>query len=83
MKISPGAELRRFAGGRVVRGAYLARFNTTSAKPPLDPAFVHFSSSPVRVKGRFCSIPFRFGYELISIWKVMVLSSPLTVYQPK
>jgi hypothetical protein len=32
---------------------YFARFNTTSAVPPLDAAVLHFSSSPISVMGRF------------------------------
>jgi hypothetical protein len=48
-------------------GAYLARFNTTSAEPPLEAAVVHFSSSPVTVNGHFCAVPFQFGNVLVSM----------------
>jgi hypothetical protein len=54
---------------------YLARFSTTSPKPPPDAGVVHFSSSPFKVKGRFCSIPLQLGNVLPSMWNVMVLSA--------
>jgi len=52
---------------RVLRGVYLARFNTTSATPPLDAAVVHLSSSPMRVIGRLCLAPFQLGNVLVSM----------------
>ena len=68
-----------------VRGcAYLARFQTTVAVPPPDAAAtVYFSSSPVTVKGRFCSVPFQLGNVAVSILKVKVLSAALMDKVPK
>ena len=64
--------------------AYFARFNTTSAvPPPVEAGVLQASSSPVRVNGRFCSVPFQFGNVLVSMWKVMVLFVSSTVYLPK
>jgi hypothetical protein len=49
----------------VVRGAYVARFKTTSAEPPPDAAgTVHVSSSPASIKGHCCSSPFQFGPDI-------------------
>ena len=63
---------------------YFARFSTTSPEPPPDAAgVVHFSSSPLSVKGRFCTLPFQFGNVLVWIWKVIVRSDSFTVYVPK
>src|SRR5215471_800153 len=73
------------ANWHCVRGcAYLARFQTTVAVPPPDAAgTVYVSSSPVRVKDRFCSIPSQLGNVEVSILKVMVLSAALTDKVPK
>src|SRR5882762_5694272 len=61
---------------------YLTRFNTTRAVPPtVEAGLVHFSSSPVRVNDRFCSVPSAFGYVVASILKIRVLS--LTEYVPE
>src|SRR6516225_2296364 len=67
----------RPADCRHVRGcAYLARFQTVVPVPPPDMAgTVYVSSSPVRVKGRFCSVPSQLGNVAVSILKVMVLSA--------
>src|SRR4029450_3907035 len=63
---------------------YLARFQTTDAVPPPDAAgTVSFSSSPVTVNGRFCSVPSELGNVEVSILKVMVLSAALTDTVPK
>ena len=89
-RLRPGSARKRLSARILQQGregarrpAYFARFNTTSAEPPLEAGVVHFSSSPVTVKGRFCSVPFQFGNVLLSIWKMMVLSASLTVYVPK
>jgi hypothetical protein len=62
----------------------LARFQTVVAVPPPDAAgTVYVSSSPVTVKGRFCSVPSQLGNVAVSILKVMVLSAALTDTVPK
>src|SRR5262249_16103577 len=66
-----------------LRGAYLIRFHTISTLPPPDPVeLAHFSSSPVRVMSRFCSVPSQLGNVLPSILKISVLSASLTEYVP-
>src|SRR5882724_10224931 len=65
-------------------GAYLARFQTTVAVPPPDAeGTVYVSASPVRVKGRCCSVPSHLGNSEVSILKVMVWSAALTETVPK
>src|SRR5207302_5801930 len=62
---------------------YLARLKVTSAVPPIEEVgTVYFISSPATVIGRRCSVPFQFGNELCSMWKVTVRSASLTVYLP-
>ena len=60
----------------------MARLNVTSPRPsPADAATtIYFSSSPVIVNGRFCSVPVQFGNVLYSIFKVVVLSASLMEY---
>src|SRR5947209_4886829 len=79
-QVEPGrADYRRVRGD-----AYLARFQTTVAVPPPDAAgTVYVGSSPVTVKGRFCSVPSQLGNREVSILKVMVLSTALTDKVPK
>jgi hypothetical protein len=46
-----------------LRGAYLARFHTVRNGLPNVLTPFHVSSSPVRVNGRFTSVPVQFGNE--------------------
>src|SRR5207302_10366644 len=47
---------------REARWDYLMRFQTKSARPPLEAAaLVYFSSSPETVKGRFWAVPSQLG----------------------
>src|SRR5256714_14029384 len=74
----------KISSGPVWCRAYLARFQTVVAVPPPDAAgTVYVSSSPVTVKGRFCSVPSQLGNVAVSILKVMVLSAALTDKVPK
>jgi hypothetical protein len=67
---------------RAVVAVYLTRLNTASAVPPTVAAGLwYFSSSPVSVNDRFCSVPSVFGYVLASMLKIRVLS--LTEYVPE
>jgi hypothetical protein len=52
-----------------LRGVYFARFHTTSAVVPIDPAgLYHFSSSSESdVMIRLLSMPSKLGHELLSI----------------
>src|SRR5262249_46272137 len=62
---------------------YLARFQPTSAVPPIDAgSTVHFMSSPVKeMTDRFCSVPVQLGHVLPSTLRVITLSA--TEYVPK
>src|SRR5712691_6657256 len=74
----------RARGGRVERGAYLARFMTILILSPFNAVVVYFSSSAVsEVIVRFCSLPTWFGSVLASRRNMMTLSASLTVYVPK
>ena len=63
LKVGPDPVEGGQADCRRVRGcAYLARFQTAVTVPPPDAAgTVNFSSSPVTVNGRFCSVPSQLG----------------------
>jgi hypothetical protein len=51
--------------GKLSGGAYLARFHTSSALPPVDAVgLLYFISSPWIAMRRFWLAPFQFGNEL-------------------